>query len=208
MSDMENLKASMFETRATNLDLESKSYGVASNLLKDHGLTILYECGMTVLNEFQRSLYTKVMMKVPKETVLFLDPIILSFALRDACDLSGVDYVWLDLESEDEIGCSAWVKNEDVNVVINLAVNLLKRHLDKYLIDAYDHETREDMLRVWESGLGLQECPICGTALPQRKVIITNNHKFRGWLCKSCGYHVVLPSDTLVYFTAKIEDSS
>lgn len=207
MSSAEKLKVSMFETRAVNLDLEDKNYGAASDLLKGHGLVILYECGMKVLNEFQRGLYTKVMSKVPREIVLFLDPIVLSFALRDACDLSGVDYVWLDLEGEDDVGCSAWVKENDSDAVISLAVDLLKRHLDKYLIDAYDHGTREDMIRVWAAGLGLQACPICGVASPERRVIAVNKHKLRGWTCKGCGYHVILPSDSLDYFSGKLEVS-
>ncbi|MFH0897628.1 MAG: hypothetical protein V1850_06245 [Candidatus Bathyarchaeota archaeon] len=207
MSMAENLKVSMFEARTVNLDLVDKSYDAASNLLRRHGLMVLYECGMNVLNEVQRGLYSKVISKVPREIVLFLDPIVLSFALRDACDLSGVDYMWLDLEGEDDVGCSAWVNEKDSNAVISLAIDLLKRHLEKYLIDAYDHGTREDMMRVWDAGLGLQACPICGEASPERRVIAANEHKFRGWTCKSCNYHVILPSDSLDYFGDKVEGS-
>lgn len=199
MSSTVDLKVSMVEARSVNLDFEGKNYSAASNHLKSLGLAVLYECSMKVLNEYQRGLYTKVLAKVPREIALFLDPIVLSFVLRDACDLSGVDYVWLDLEGEDEVGCSAWVKDKDANAVISLAIDLLKRHLEKYLIDAYDHDTREDMIRVWEAGLGLKECPICGAASPDRRIITTNKHKFRGWTCKSCGYHVILPSDALDY---------
>lgn len=203
----ENLKVSMVETRTVNLDLEDKSYGAASDLLKGHGLVVLYECGMKVLNDFQRDLYAKIMAKVPREITLFLDPIVLSFALRDSCDLSGVDYVWLDLEGNDDVGCSAWVKENDSNVIISLAVDLLKRHLDKYLIDAYDHGTREDMISVWTTGLGLQACPLCGTASPERRVIAVNKHKLRGWTCTSCSHHVILPSDILDYISGKLEGS-
>ncbi len=207
MIGTEDMKVSMFEMRAVNLDLEGKTYGAASNLLKSHGLVILYECSMKILNEFQRGLYSKVIAEVPKEIELFLDPIVLSFALRDACDLSSFDYVWLDLEGEDEVGCSAWVKENDSDAVINMTVDLLNRHLEKYLIDTYDHGTREDMVRVWKAGLDLQKCPVCGWASPERRIIVTNKRKFRGWSCKSCGYHMVLPSDSLDYFNGKIEDS-
>ena len=207
MSSAEDLKVSMFEARPTDLDLEGKNYGASSNILKSRGLTVLYECSMKVLTEFQRDLYAKVIAKVPREITLFLDPITVSFALRDACDVSTVDYVWLDLETDDQVGCSAWVKEKDANAVIGLAVELLKRHLEKYLIDAYDYGTREDMIRIWEAGLGLQECPLCGAVSPERRVIVANKRKFRGWTCKSCGYHVIIPSDVLDYLNSNVEGS-
>lgn len=115
---------------------------------------------------------------IPRETALFVDPTVVSFALRDDCDFSGVDYIWFDLESNNDMGCGAWMRKKDVDDVINLAISLLSRHLEKYLIDAYDRKMREDMIRRWEDGLRLLECPICGKASLERKTIVTNNIKF------------------------------
>lgn len=199
MGNVGDLKVSMFETSIGNLDLEDKEYNTVSDLLKSLGLTILYESSMSVLTEFQRGLYESVMAKAPREMALFLDPIVVSFALRDACDLSGVDYVWLDLEGDDEVGCSAWVRKKDGDTVIGLAIDLLRRHLAKYLIDVYSRETREDMVRVWEAGLELQVCPICGETSLKRRLIATNKYRLRGWTCAECGHHMIVPSDALDY---------
>lgn len=200
MSAAEELKISSFEGNLGNLDLEDKNYDAASDELKKLGLKILYETRMDVLTRFQWRLYMKLLAKIPKDIVLFVDPIVLSFALRDACDLSGASYVWLDLEGDDEVGSSVWTKEQDVNSILALAVDLLRRHLEKYLIDVYSHDLREEMVRVWEAGLGLEVCGVCGkTSLKRRVIVVAKNNKLRGWACSNCGNHIVIPSDALDY---------
>jgi hypothetical protein len=207
VSEPEDLKIAMYETSISDLNLEDKNYRTISGILRNRGLAILYECCMRTLTTFQRGLYEKVLAKVPREIGLFSDPIVVSFALKDACDISGVDYVWFDLEGDDDVCCSAWVREEDGDAVVVLAARLLNRHLEKYLIDAYDRRTREDLVRVWEAGLGLQECHICGKSSSERRTITANNRKFRGWTCNGCGRHLIVPSDTLDYLNRKIEGS-
>ena len=203
MSDMANLKVAMMETNPSNLrslGLEGKGYGSALEVLRQNEFEVFYECRTSVLTKFQKELYEKVLSEVPKDLAIFLDPIIVSFALKDACDFSGVDYVWLDLEGEDEVGNSAWVRKEDQKKVLDLAIRFLERHLEKYIIDAYDRRTREDMVRIWEAQVKLQECPICGSSSLERRLIMTKKQKLRGWTCSSCGHHVILPSDALESF--------
>lgn len=207
-SELKDMKVAMSESNLTNVDLEGKNYGAASTDIKSLGLSIIYECRMHSLNDFQKKLYEKVIAKTPKNIALFADPIVVSFALKDACDISGVDYVWLDLEGENEVGCSAWVKEKDEDDVINLAISLLKRHLEKYLIDAYDRRTREDLANVWDTGLGLEECPVCGKTPIERRTIAANNYKFRGWTCSACGHHVIVTSDALDYLKRNVEVST
>jgi len=68
------------------------------------------------------------------------------------------------------------------------------------LIDIYSRETREEMIRVWEAGLELEICSVCGeTRLKRRLIIAGKNSRLRGWACTRCGNHVVIPSDTLNY---------
>ncbi len=204
MGDAGCLKVSAFETNIGNLELEDKCYDSVSDQLRGMGLTVLYEARMGVLTELQRSLYENVLLKVPKDLVLFLDPIVISFALRDACDLSSVDYVWLDFENDDDVGCSAWMRKNDGDGVIDLAVDLMRRHLEKYLIDVYSRGTREEMVRVWEAGLGLEACSVCGgTSLKRRLIMADRHHRLRGWACAKCGNHVVIPSDALDYLKRK-----
>ena len=195
----------MFETSIADLDLAGKRYDEVLNLLSYHELSVLYECCMSSLTDFQKGLYEKVIAKVPKEIALFSDPIAVSFALRDACDLSGVEYVWLDLEGDDDVGYSAWVREEDWDAVVRLAIDLLKRHLEKYLLDVYDRGTRNGIAGVWEAELPLQLCPVCGGASPERRVISANKRKFRGWTCTGCGHHVIVPSDALDYLKRGVE---
>ena len=42
---------------------------------------------------------------------------------------------------------------KDVDRIINLATNLLKNHLEKYLIADYDRRTQKDMTGIWEASL-------------------------------------------------------
>lgn len=196
MDEMADLSVVMVETNLSDLTIGEKRYGDASTILKENSLEILYECRTSVLTEFQRELYGTITPKA-RDLTIFLDPIIISFALRDACDISGLDYVWLDLDGEEEIGCSAWVKGEDREVVRSLMHRLLKRHLDKYIIDAYDRRTRENMTRIWEAELKFHECAICGEASLDRQQIPSQNHHLRGWVCSNCGHHIILPTDIL-----------
>ena len=200
MNDMSNFKITMIETNRLNLrelDLEGKSYDFAIQVLKRDDLEIIYECCTSILTQFQRELYEKLLQEFPKELSIFLDPIIVSFALKDACDFSGVDYAWLDLDGEDEVGNSAWVSKEDQKKVIKNTFRFLEHHLEKYVIDAYDRRTREDIARIWEAQLKLQECPICGSSDLERRLIVTKGQKLRGWYCSNCRHHVILPSDIL-----------
>lgn len=202
MSDMANLKVAMVEANPSSLGslgLEGKDYGFASEILRQKEFEIFYECRTSVLTQFQRELYEKFLSETPRDLAPFLDPIILSFALKDACDFSGVDYVWLDLEEKDEIGNSAWLRKEDQKKVLDLAIRFLERHLEKYIIDAYDRRTRDDMVQIWEAQVKLQECPICRTSSLERRLIMTKKQKLRGWTCSSCGHHIILPSDALEY---------
>ena len=200
MNDMSNFKITMIETNRLNLrelDLEGKSYDFAIQVLKRDDLEIIYECCTSILTQFQRELYEKLLQEFPKELSIFLDPIIVSFALKDACDFSGVDYAWLDLDGEDEVGNSAWVSKEDQKKVIKNTFRFLEHHLEKYVIDAYDRRTREDLVSVWEAQVKLESCLICGSSSLERWLIVTNGHKLRCWSCSNRGHNVIVPCDTL-----------
>lgn len=202
MTEMASFKVTIADTSSLSLKelrLEGTSYDFASQLLRQKEFVKLYECSTSVLSPFQRELYENLIQSIPKGFKMLLDPIILSFALKDACDLSGAVYVWLDLDGNDEVGNSAWVKQEDQKKVINSVVNLLRRHLEKYIIDAYDRSTREDLVGIWEAQTKLEACPICGSSSPERKLIVTNRRKLRGWICHDCNNHIIVPSDALDY---------
>lgn len=202
MTEMANFTVTIAETDSASLKdlgLEGKSYDSASQLLRQSEFEILYECRTSVLTQFQRELYEKFLHDIPKEMAMLLDPIIVSFALKDACDFSGVTYVWLDLDGNDELGNSAWVKREDQKKVLDSVVSLLERHLEKYIIDAYDRKTREDLARIWEAQVKLEACSVCGSSSLERRLIVTNGRKLRGWICHDCANHVIVPSDALEY---------
>jgi hypothetical protein len=203
MSAKGNLKISMVETSLSDTDLQKQDYGVVSTTLQRRGFEIFYECQTSTLTEFQRRLYNKVLVRAPKRFCFFLDPLIISFVLRDACDVSEVDYVWIYLDDGGEIGCSAGLRREDQNEGVNLAMRLLDRHLEKYVIDTYDRRTREDMLRVWETQLNLKECPTCANPSLTRTFTVIDHHKFRGWICSACAHHVILHIDVLSYLEQK-----
>lgn len=186
------------ESSLPELVLENKTYNEASEILRGLGLEVLYESRTSTLTPFQRELYENVVKKAPKKVAILLDPIVVAFAIHDACDLSGFDYAWLDLEGDDEIGNSAWVRGGQ-GQIISLAVRLLRAHLEKYILDAYDRRTREDMESVWEAKLNLLACPVCGEASLERRPILTTNYTIRSWICTGCGHNVLVQADVLQY---------
>ena len=198
MKEMGILRVSMVESNLRELDLENKTYSEAFETLRSRGLEVLYESRTSVLTPFQRELYEKTIERAPKKVAILLDPIVAAFAIHDACDLSGLDYAWLDLEGEDEIGNSAWARGGEEEIV-NLAMRLLRTHLEKYVLDAYDRQTREDMMRVWEAQLKLLACPICGDSALERSPILMNKHMIRSWACTNCSHHVTVQADVLQY---------
>ena len=198
MKEMGLLRVSMVESNLPELDLENKIYKIAFESLKNHGFEVFYESRTSVLSPFQRELYGKTLNTVPKDISILVDPIIVAFAIHDACDISDFDYAWLDLEGENEVGNSAWTKGGHEEIV-EIAINLLGKHLEKYILDAYDRHTRQDMVRVWEAQLELLSCPICGGSSLERKRIIINNAMIRFWVCTSCGYHAAVQTDVLKY---------
>jgi len=202
MKEMGLLRVSMVESNLRELDLENKTYTEAFETLKGRGLEVLYESRTSVLTPFQRELYEKTVRRAPKKVTILLDPIVVAFAVHDACDLSGFDYAWLDLEGEDEIGNSAWARNGQEEI-LSLAMRLLRKHLEKYVLDAYDRQTREDMVRVWEAQLKLLACPICGGSSLERRPILTNKQMIRSWVCADCDHHVVVQADVLKYLQTK-----
>lgn len=188
----------MVESNLPELDLEDKTYSEAFDTLRNRGLEVFYESRTSVLTPFQRELYEKTMMRMPRKVAVLLDPIVVAFAIHDACDLSDSDYVWLDLEGDDDVGNSAWIRGRHEEIT-DLAMRLLKTHLEKYIVDAYDRHTREDMVRVWEAQLKLLACPICGEPSLERKPILTNRQIIRSWACTSCGHHIAVQVDVLKY---------
>lgn len=201
MSEKSDLRVSMVEAYPPEVGsgLEGRSYGSVSEDLEREGFEIFFECRTGTLTPFQRRLFERLRTEAPRDLSILLDPIVASFAVKDACDLSGVDYVWLDLEGQDDFGNCTWARGNDHNRILGLAVQFLERHLDKYIIDAYDRRTREDMNQVWEAQLKLPECQVCGTPSVERRIIIMKRQKLRGWKCSNCGHHRILPSDALDY---------
>jgi len=198
MKEMGQLRVAMMESNLQEFDLENRTYDEAYETLSHRGFEILYENRTSVLTLFQRGLYEKAVKWAPKMLATFLDPIVIAFAVHDACDLSNRDYAWLDLEGDDEIAGSAWTRNGE-NEVLSLAAQLLRKHLEKYLLDAYDRQTRDDMARVWDAELRLLACSVCGESSLDRKPILMDNHVIRSWVCSNCGQHVVVQSDLIKY---------
>ena len=197
--DFSKLIVTIVETNIPSLgqNLVGENLDYASNVLSRRDLELLYESRISALNSSQRKLYEELLYNIPKKLSIFLDPIIVSFALKDACDFSSADYVWLDLEGSEDLGNSLWVKKEREKEILKLMNDFLKNHLEKYVIDAYGRLTREDMISVWEAQIDLKECSICGENPLVRRLIKRKKQKLRGWICSECGHHVILPSDTL-----------
>jgi len=199
--DFSQLIVAIVETSFPNLgsDLVGKTHDHASNVLSSRGLEVLYQSRTSSLDASQKELYEKVLSHVAKGLTIFLDPIIVSFALKDAFDFSTINYVWLDLEGKEDLGNSVWAEREGETEVLQLMNDFLKNHLEKYVIDAYDRSTREELTRIWEAKINLKECPICGKNSLARRLVKTKKQKLRGWTCSGCGHHVILPSDTLSF---------
>jgi hypothetical protein len=202
--DFSELTITMIETNIRDLEknLVGKKLSYASNSLSDRDLELLFQSSTSVLSTPQQKMYEIIVSNLPKNLMIFLDPIIVSFALKDACDSSNADFVWIDLEGSENVGNSVWVKREDEKEVLKLMQDFLKHHLEKYLVDAYDRWTREDLSGIWEAKIRLKECPICKGNPFDQKLIKINDQKLRGWICSACGHHTILPSDTLKFIRA------
>jgi ribosomal protein L37AE/L43A len=199
--DFSNLLVAIVETSIPNLGegLVGKTLEEATSILLGRGFELLYESKTSVLNPAQRQLYEQLLSSVPKKITIFLDPIIISFALKDACDLSSADYIWLDLEGRDDLGNMVWTGKAKKDHILTLMNDLILNHLEKYVVDAYDRLTREDMARVWEAQIELKECPVCGSNALTRRLVKRNAQELRSWVCSTCRHHVILPSDTLTF---------
>jgi len=184
---------------AVSLALQSKSLTFAANILKTENFTPFYEFHTGVLTPTQRGFFEEIVSKAPRRLQVLLDPLIVSFAIRDACDLSGAEYVWLDLEENNDVGSSVWIREKDVERVQNVVFHLLESHIGKYVLDAYDRKTREDLERAWEAELKLLECQICGATVIERRhpPLKADGVWLRGWSCSNCGFQMILPSDVL-----------
>lgn len=180
-------------------NLMGKTLEQVTDVLSERGLELLYESRTSVLNESQRKLYERILKTIPRRWAIFVDPIIISFALKDACDRSSSEYIWLDLEGNDDLGNAVWTEKAREEDILRLMGEFLRNHLEKYVIDAYGRLTREDMARVWEAQIDIKECPICEANPLKRKLIKRNKQELRGWTCSKCRHHVILPSDTLKF---------
>jgi len=203
MSDDDKVKIVMVESYpseiASSLSLQSKSYTFAENILKTEGFIPFYEFHTGILTSTQRGFFEEVVSRAPKKMKILLDPLIVSFAIRDACDLSGVEYFWLDLEKNDDVGSSAWIREKDIEKLYETTFHLIASHIGKYLLDAYDRKTREDLERAWLAELRLPECQVCGATVIERKMppMKFSGETLRGWNCSNCGFQTLIPSDVL-----------
>jgi hypothetical protein len=203
MDDMAGFKVTIVESNLHELNLAAATYGPASEELRRRGFEILYESRTDVLTPFQSELFQKIVARAPKTIAPLLDPIVLAFAMHDASDISKTDYVWLDLEGDDEIANSAWVRRENQEEVISNAFRLLERNLEKYVLDTYDRRTRDDMVSVWEAQLNIKGCPVCGKNSLKREPLQLGKKRLRGWVCTNCSHHVMVQADVLDYLSSK-----
>ncbi|MEM2094072.1 MAG: hypothetical protein QXI32_02095 [Candidatus Bathyarchaeia archaeon] len=199
MVDIADFRVVIVESNLPELNIEAETYGSASNELRKLGFEILYESCTNILTPFQSQLFRRIVAKAPKSIAPLLDPIILGFAIHDASDLSNTDYVWLDLEGDEDIANSAWVRKNGQEEVIKIAFRLLERNLEKYILDAYDRRTRDDLVSVWEAQLNIDGCPVCGVKSLKREPLELNHKRLRGWLCTNCGHRVMVQNDVLRY---------
>ena len=195
------LTIAMVETSVPHVgqDLVGKTLDEVADALATRGLERLYESRTGVLSPSQRQLYERILAKVPSKLTIFLDPIVLSFALKDACDRSSSAYVWLDLEGNDDVGNAVWTETTGDDEILRLMTGLVQDHLEKYVIDAYDRLTREDMTRVWKAQIDIEACPVCGATPLTRRFIKRSGVELRGWICATCSHHMILPADILAF---------
>ena len=158
------LTIAIVETSVPNVgqNIMGKTLEQATNVLSGRGLELLYESRTSVLNASQRKLYERILTTIPSKLAIFVDPIIISFALKDACDRSSSEYIWLDLEGNDDIGNAVWTEKTQEEDILRLMSRFLRNHLEKYVIDAYDRLTREDMARVWEAQIDIKDVGFLG----------------------------------------------
>ena len=146
MAKKDTVKPSMIESYPPELSQElgviGLSYEEAFSVLKNTDLVLLYESSTGTLTERQRNLFENFWERASKELKAFLDPLIVSFAVHDACDSSDADYIWFDLAEGENISSCAWVKSGKDQEITKLAMELIEKHLEKYLIDAYDRQAR------------------------------------------------------------------
>ena len=205
MAKKDTIKPSMIESYppelSQELGLTGLSYEEAFNVLKKTDMILLYESNTGILTERQRKLFENFWERSSKELKAFLDPLIVSFAVHDACDSSDADYIWFDLTEGENISSYAWVKSGKDQEVTKLAIELLGKHLEKYLIDAYDRQAREGIANLWNTELAIPECWYCSSKNSMvRKIITVNDNKFRAWACTKCSHNTVSPKDILEYF--------
>jgi len=202
MTTRSTLKLSMIESYPPDLGqglgLAGLTYEDAFNVLKKTNMVLLYESNTGVLTSKQRQLFENILEKVPSEIKAFLDPLIVSFAVHDACDSSDTKYLWLDFTEGDNISSSAWVEHGRDEEVLKRTVELLEKNLEKYVIDAYDRQAREGITSIWSAELAIPECWYCGTRGSMvKKIIAVNDKRVRGWTCNKCGHSMILPQDIL-----------
>jgi len=203
MDNMADFKVTIVESNLHDLNLTADTYRAVSEELRRRGFEILYESRTNILTPFESELFQKTVARAPKTIAPLLDPIILAFAIHDASDLSKTDFVWLDLEGKDEISNSAWIRKENQEEVIKIAFRLLERNLEKYILDAYDRRTRDDMTCVWEAQLNIKECPVCGKDALKREPLLLDRKRLRGWACTNCSHRIMVQADVLDYLFLK-----
>jgi len=201
MGETRSLRVSLVESYpaefAGDLGLAGKTLDEATEFLRVKEYDLFYECRTSVLTEPERIAFARVRTKMPGGLGVLLDPLTVSFAVKDACDISGVSYVWLDLYGDGDAGNCVWIASKDHDHVLGLTIYFLERHLEKYLIDAYARSTREDMSRLWNAELKFQVCWFCGSDSMKRQLVKLKGNKLRSWICMNCGFHVVVPDDIL-----------
>jgi len=201
MGEARSLRVGLVESYpaefAGDLGLMGKTLDEATQILGAKEYDLFYQCRTSVLTDPERASFAKVRSKMPGGFGVLLDPLTVSFAVKDACDISGVNYVWLDLDGDGDAGNCAWVASKDHDHVLGLTIHFLERHLEKYLIDAYAKPTREDISGLWNAELKFSNCWFCGSNSLKRQLVKLRDHKLRSWVCPNCGFHVVLPDDIL-----------
>jgi hypothetical protein len=201
MGETRPLRVSLVESYpaefANDLGLAGKTLGEAAEILRSRRYDLFYQCRTSVLTESERASFTKVRSKMTGGLGVLLDPLTVSFAVKDACDVSGVSYIWLDLDGDGDAGNCAWIESKDHDHVLGLTIGFLERHLEKYVIDAYARSTRESMSRLWNAELEYSGCWLCGSSSMGRRLAKLKDHKLRTWVCPSCNFHVIAPDDIL-----------